>query len=140
MKLKLAPFCLMALVPFSVFACSSAAKPVSVDVSCDDFSRQPAISREAEVPVGASLTVTLCSNPSTGFKWKPPAVADQATLQQVDHKFVGPEANLPGSASKEVWTFKALQKGKSTVSIDYSRPWAGGEKGTWKFTLTVVVR
>jgi predicted secreted protein len=48
-----------------------------------------------------------------------------------------PPTNLPGAAGKETWTFKALKPGSSTVSFDYSRPWAGGEKATWRFVLTV---
>ncbi|GAJ15320.1 unnamed protein product [marine sediment metagenome] len=96
-----------------------------------------------EVSVGDSFTVTLCSNPTTGFEWESAKISDQTVLQQVDHKFVGPESEPlppPGTPGQEVWTFKALKKGTSTVSIDYSRPWEGGEKGEWTFALTVTVK
>ena len=46
----------------------------------------------------------------------------------------------PGTAGQEIWTFKALRPGTSTISMDYSRPWEGGEKGEWTFKLTVVVK
>jgi len=122
---------------------SPAPAGASVEVSCDDFMKQQHISREAEVPVGSSLTVTLCSNPTTGFQWESAKITDQNVLEQVDHKFVSPETEPPpppGTPSQEVWTFRALKEGKSTVSIDYSRPWEGGEKGEWTFVLTVVVK
>jgi len=115
-----------------------------VDVSCDDFYKQQHISKEVEVTVGDSCTVTLCSNPTTGFLWSESAqISDQTVLEQTDHKFVPPPERpepVEGEAGKEVWTFKALKKGTSTISLEYSRPWEGGEKGAWTFVLTVVVK
>jgi len=128
------------------FACFSAPKQASLDVSCDEFQKQSVISRESEVAIDGSLIVTLCSNPTTGFQWSESAtISDEAILQQVDHKFVPPEAKgseplAPGTAGTEVWTFKALKQGTSTISVDYSRPWESGEKASWEFVLTVIVK
>jgi len=119
MKLKLALIFTLIIIPVGLLACAPA-KPASVDVSCDDFMKQQHISQEVEVSVGDSFTVTLCSNPTTGFEWE--------------------SATPPGTPGQEVWTFKALKKGTSTVSIDYSRPWEGGERGEWTFALTVTVK
>jgi len=47
---------------------------------------------------------------------------------------------LPGTPGEEVCTFKALKKGETTISMEYSRPWEGSEKTTWTFVLTVVVK
>jgi predicted secreted protein len=44
-----------------------------------------------------------------------------------------------GAGGKEFWNFKALKKGTSVLSMEYSRPWVGGEKGVNKFSLTVIV-
>ncbi|MFH1486914.1 MAG: protease inhibitor I42 family protein [Chloroflexota bacterium] len=115
----------------------------SVGVSCDDFAKSNRISEKQEVPVGSSLTVSLCSNPTTGFRWEAAEVSDETVLQQTDHNMVmaTPEPPPPpGTAGKEVWTFKALKTGTSTISIRYSRPWEGGEKGVWIFNLDVVVK
>jgi len=115
-----------------------------VNVSCDDFMADQHISKEVQVAVGDSFTVTLCSNPSTGFLWSESAqISDQTVLQQTDHKLVTPESEPPpppGTPGQEVWTFKALKKGTSTISMEYSQPWEGGEKGEWTFVLTVVVK
>ncbi len=115
---------------------------VSVAVSCDDFMKLPHISREVEVAVGKSFTVALCSDPSTGFQWVESAqISDQTVLQQTDHRFVSPEAEgVVGAAGTQVWTFKTLKKGTADVTMEYSRPWEGGEKGEWTFKLTVVVK
>jgi inhibitor of cysteine peptidase len=145
-KLKLILTCAMVAILLPVCACSS---QVSVEVSCDDFIKLPpeerAISKEIEVPVDSSFTVTLCSNPTTGFQWESAKINDQAVLRQTDHKFVPPEAKgdrppAPGTPGKEVWTFKALKKGTCSVSMKYSRPWEGSEKGAWTFNLSVVAK
>jgi inhibitor of cysteine peptidase len=107
---------------------------------------QKHISREVEVAVDGSLTVTLCSNPTTGFIWSESAdISDQTVLEQTGHEFIAPEGEgdeppAPGTTGKEVWIFKALKKGTTEVSMEYSRPWEGGEKGEWTYTLTVVVK
>ena len=135
MKSKLLIVGIMAVISLGLFACSP-----SVDVSCDDFMKDQHISKEVEIAVDGSLTVTLCSNPTTGFQWSESAqISDQTILQQTYHEFVPPKGDVPGAAGKEIWTFKALKKGTSTVSMEYSRPWEGGEKGEWTFALTVVV-
>jgi len=46
----------------------------------------------------------------------------------------------PGTPGKEVWTFKTLKKGTTEVSMEYSRPWEGGEKAEWTFDLVVTVK
>ena len=114
---------------------------VSVQASCDEFYQQPAISKEVEVAVGDSFRVILCSNPTTGFQWSEAQVSDQTVLKQTDHSFVPPgETGIVGAAGQDVWTFKALKEGESTVSTEYSRPWEGGEKAEWTFILTVTAR
>jgi inhibitor of cysteine peptidase len=142
-KAKLILVCAVGVLSFFLFACAPAAKQASVEVSCDDFS-QPHISKQVEVATGGTVTVTLCSNPTTGFIWSETAqISDQGVLQQTDHKLVTPESETPplvGAPGQEVWTFKALKKGTSTVSMEYSRPWEGGEKGVWTFNLTVTVK
>ena len=136
-KLALVFGLLAVLLP--LLGCARAAGQASVAVSCDEFTKEPAITRELEVPAGSSFTLTLCSNPSTGFQWEEPEVTGDA-VELVDHEFVAPSTDKVGAPGQEVWTFKALNKGRSTVSLAYSRPWEGGEKGEWKFELAVVVK
>jgi predicted secreted protein len=121
----------------------SRSQEASVDVSCDDFMRTQNVGREVAVPVDGSLTVTLCSNPTTGFRWESARIGDQTVLEETSHKFVPPQEGktppAPGTAGREVWTFRAIRRGKSTVAMDYSRPWEGGEKAAWTVQLTVAV-
>jgi inhibitor of cysteine peptidase len=85
--------------------------------------------------------VTLCSNPTTGFQWSKNAdIADETVLQQYEHNSIPPEGTeVIGTAGKDVWSFKSMKAGTTTISFEYSRPWEGGEKGEWTFELNVVV-
>ncbi|GAH66540.1 unnamed protein product [marine sediment metagenome] len=104
------------------------------------------ISQEVEVAVDGSLTLTMYSNPTEGRQWSEAQISDQAVLQQTDHKLVMPEVEgdmppPPGTPGQEVWTFKALKEGKSTISMEYTHPWEGGEEEPMlTFVLTVVVK
>ncbi|MFC1974568.1 protease inhibitor I42 family protein [Chloroflexota bacterium] len=145
MKSKLIAVGLLAILALSLLACSSPSQDyVSWEVPIDNFMNQQHISDQIEVPVGNTLKVILGSNPTTGFRWDEEAqISDTGLLEQVQHEFIGPESKPPpppGTPGQEVWTFKALKEGTSTVSLEYSRPWEGGEKGEWTYNLTVIVR
>jgi inhibitor of cysteine peptidase len=94
--------------------------------------------------VGDELTVTLGSNQTTGFSWSEYAeIGDETIVQQTSQMYFDTSTEtppIPGSPGEEVWTFKALKKGTSEVSMEYSRPWEGGEEAEWTYVLTVVVK
>jgi len=144
MEVKSVLICITAIALLGFAACSPAATAKEVEVSCNDFSEQQQISQSIEVSAGDSLKLTLCSNPTTGFKWAETAqISDQTVLKQTSHEFISPESTPPpppGTPGQEVWTFEALKSGTSTVSLEYSRPWEGGEKGEWTFELNVTVK
>ena len=146
MKAKMILVGVVVAVLLSLVACSSATEQAQVSVDIDDFMEQKHISKEVEVAVDGSLTVTLGSNPTTGFKWSESAeISDQTVLEQTGHEFIAPEGegdepSATGTSGREVWTFKALKKGTTEVSMEYSRPWEGGEKAEWTFVLTVIVK
>ena len=132
-------------LPLLMPACSPGTpgmQGATVEVSCDDFMKNSHLSRQVNVTAGSTITLSLCSNPSTGFEWSRDArISGSSVIQQVDHAYQEPGARgTVGAAGKEVWTFKALKQGTCTVSLEYSRPWQGGEKGQWTYTLTIVVK
>ena len=144
MKSKLILACALVAIALSLCACAPLSKQASVEASCDEFMKSQHISKEVEVLADGSLTVTLCSNPSTGFQWSETAqISDQTVLQQTGHKYVTKEYKTPpppGTPGQEVWTFKALKEGTSTMSLEYSRPWNPADIGYWTFKLTVTVK
>lgn len=108
---------------------------------CDAFMNNNHISSKAEVGVDGVLTIGLCSNPTTGFQWPELAeIGDVLVVEQVDHEFTPPAAGTAGASGKDTWTFKAIKQGTTTISMEYSRPWEGGEKAEWTYVLTVVVK
>jgi len=112
-----------------------------ISISCQEFMDQNDIKREAEVAVGDLLKLTLCSNPTTGFRWEQVGIGDRTVVEEVGHQFQMPSSRaLVGLAGNELWTLKALKKGTTSVSLDYGRPWEGGERGEWTLELTVVVK
>ena len=143
--MKIITIGLTVILALSLLACSTPAPTkVQVEVPIDNFMQDKHLTGQVEVTAGESFTVTLGSNPTTGFQWSEKAqISDATVLKQVGHEFISPESEPPpppGTPGQEVWTFKALKTGTSTVSMEYSRPWEGGEKGEWTFNLAVAVK
>jgi len=133
MKSKLGLICAIVAISLCLVACSSAPSLVSVDAS---YSGQ-----QVEVAAGGSVTVTLESNASTGFQWELVSISDEAVLEKVANTYEAPEdTGMVGAPGKEIWTFSALKKGTSTISMEYSQPWLNGTKAAETFDLTVVVK
>jgi len=144
MKSKLVILTCAALVlTLGLIGCATT-KQSSIDVSCNEITKQNHISKELQVVAGDSFTVILCSNPTTGFQWEENAqISNPGVVKQVDQNFISPQSDPPpppGTAGQHVWTFKATEKGASTIFMEYSRPWDGGEKKAWTFNLTLTVK
>jgi inhibitor of cysteine peptidase len=113
----------------------------SMEVTIDELTNQKFVTRDVTLAVGDTLELTLGSNGSTGYLWSSDAqIADPAVIRQTSHGIVPSTSELPGAPGTEIWTFKALKSGATTIAMDYSRPWEGGEKGTWTFKANVTVK
>lgn len=110
-------------------------------ISCQAFEAQGAQQRAVTLARGQALTVTLCSNPSTGFAWEDAQVSDPRVAEQTARASQqGQQAQgLAGAPGLETFTLRALQPGRVTVTWAYSRPWEGGEKAVWTLTLDLTV-
>ena len=95
--------------------------------------------KQVELSVGQSLVVTLESNATTGYSWALVQNSDESVLNETGHEYIAPQTTLIGAGGKEEWTFKALKKGTSTISMGYSRPWESTPP-VETFDLTVVVK
>lgn len=143
MKISIRFFSLsLALIGIGLGACTSTQ---TIEISCDAFYENPHRVGEVEVVEGDKFSMSLCSNPSTGFQWSEQAsIGDQAVVEQVDHEFLGPpekdQPPPPGTPGTEVWTFHAIASGETTITVEYSRPWEGGEKGEWTYRLAILVK
>jgi inhibitor of cysteine peptidase len=106
------------------------------DVNVDDSYS----GKQVELAVGQSLVVTLASNITTGYSWSLTENSDGSVLSETGNEYVAPQTTLMGAGGKEEWTFKALKKGTSTISMEYSRPWETDTPPAETFDLTVVVK
>ena len=93
-----------------------------------------------DICVGNTFTITLSSNPATGFAWPEIAqVSDSSILKQVDHEYLSPEqTGVLGASGKDVWTFKVIKEGTAIISMINSRP---GENVAeeWAFKATIKI-
>ena len=113
----------------------------SISIPIEEFPNHPHIDVVMNAVVGEELTVTLGSNPTTGFQWSENAeISDESVIKQVSHKFVGPETDVPGTPGEEVWTFRAFKKGTVITFLEYSRPWIEEDVGHWTVTITTTIK
>jgi predicted secreted protein len=140
----LRPLLGLLVIGLVAIGCTSAnAKAAEMGASCDQFGAQKSITQATEVAVGDQVTVTLCSNPTTGFSWQGPDISDGVVVSLVDKSFgvpVAGSAPVVGAAGSDHITLKATAKGTSTVALRYSQAWDGGTSSEWTYNLTVTVR
>jgi len=87
--------------------------------------------------IGEKLTVTLPSNPATGYCWTI-ASADREVLGFLGHCHVKETLSADGEG-QEVWELRALSPGRAALSMEYRRPWENGDAfATFKVTVTVL--
>lgn len=116
------------------------AAAAAVTIDCDAFAATPNATASVDAPAGSSVIVSLCSNPTTGFRWSDPASSDPAIASVGGWSFVAPTEDAAGASGTEQITLIAGIAGHATVTASYDQPWDGGTKGAWTLTLDVVVR
>ena len=88
---------------------------------------------------GRQFSITLDSNPTTGYQWELAKPVASTCIALVTNEFVRPKSKLTGAPGKEVWKFKALSPGEAEIELQYVRPWDKGVEPTRKTNFTVVV-
>jgi len=88
------------------------------------------------VKPGKQFHITLESNPTTGYQWRMAQPRLEPCVVLVTNQFVRPKARLTGAPGREIWSFKAVQPGTTTIELEYVRSW---EKGVAPVRKTNVV-
>lgn len=99
--------------------------------------------QEIDAAVGELLIITLESNPNTGFRWELSEPINESLLALIDSRYEpggNAEQSMVGTGGNEVWTFEALTNGVAKISMEYSRPWEGGEKAVKTLEVTVTIK
>ena len=86
-------------------------------------------STERHVAVGETFTISLSSNPTTGYSWMLTKPLDKNHLELVSNTYVSDKhpVGMVGVGGTETWTFKALKAGKAQIDMANTRSW---EKAT----------
>ena len=112
-----------------------------ISIPIETFQSQPHIDVVMSTVVGGELTVTLGSNPTTGYQWSEDAeISNESVVRQTSHIFIGPGIEKPpGTPGEEVWTFEGLKKGTVTILLEYSRSWNEEDVGLWAVIIAVTI-
>jgi inhibitor of cysteine peptidase len=78
-----------------------------------------------QLQTGQLLTLTLPSNPTTGYRWLVQNPATSVLRSLGPEVYSNPEdAGLVGSAGQSVWRFQVQAAGDSHLILVYQQPWA----------------
>lgn len=91
--------------------------------SCTTPKIKEDIHADYSVKLQEEFTITLNSNPSTGYSWEWVNKKAINIVGCVDFKFISPNNGMVGAGGTEKWTFKATKTGTDTLVFVYRRPW-----------------
>lgn len=98
-----------------------------------------------EATAGKEFTISLDSNRSTGFSWQLAKPLDGTLVKSVKNDYQqAPQAPgsppIVGAPGKEVWTFKAVKSGKTTIEFKYVRVWEKDKAPAKTASFPVVIK
>ena len=81
--------------------------------------------QQVTVKSGQVVTVTLESNPTTGYSWQVMEIDNAILVQDGDpeYKQASGTGGLVGAGGTETFRFKAVGTGEITLGLGYMRPW-----------------
>jgi len=135
MKKLLSVILLIALGLGSV-ACLPGTQKIAL--TCQAFRESPHQTRQITLSPGSTVTVELCSNPSTGYLWDQPLIPDGQIVTISSGEYRQPDRQMPGAAGTQVWQIKGQTDGVTRIEFTYSHPGVD-DTPAWTFTLDVTV-
>jgi len=88
---------------------------------------------------GQTFTLTLESNPTTGYSWEFVGLDDQDVVELVKTEYKA-DSDLIGAGGVDIMQLKAVQAGDVELKLIYHRSWEEGVEPIATFTYTVSVR
>jgi predicted secreted protein len=93
-----------------------------------------------EVPTGKMFTLTLDSNPSTGYHWELSQSLDETKVRLDDSLYREPHTDRIGAAGVELWVFRAVGPGETTISLKSVHPWEKDATPAETASFSVIIR
>lgn len=111
--------------------------------AAEEKAKEPAFTDHAKTVEAKALkefSVVLESNPTTGFGWDIARPLDEKLVKFVSSEYVAAETSLVGSGGREIWTFRAMAPGRTSIRFKYMRPWEKDLPPSKETEFTVVIR
>ena len=91
--------------------------------------------------INDDIEIKLESNPTTGYSWFLNDNVDVTIVSVSDPVFIESEKDkeLVGAGGYEIFTIKAISKGKTGIILNYERPWEEGVEPIETFEITISV-
>jgi inhibitor of cysteine peptidase len=93
-----------------------------------------------ETSVGKTFTIALDANATTGYSWSQ-TVGDKTVVSFVSNAYAAEtrDPQVVGGGGTDTFTFKAVGKGTTTITLDYARVWESVPPAQTR-TITVTVK
>lgn len=119
-------------------------------LACSAFAAEEKTLALREDADGKSFTLTdekvvmilLKGNPTTGYSWFVKEVEGKAVAQDGEVVYLkeDPAAPRVGQGGVFAASFRPKNAGKSTIRMEYKRPWEKGKEPAKTFTVTIEVK
>jgi inhibitor of cysteine peptidase len=86
---------------------------------------QKNIKSDFEIRNNETFDISLNSNPSTGYSWKWVRNIAKSKVDSISTTYQQEQSNPKrvGVTGKQIWKFKANEKGIDTLTFEYCRSW-----------------
>lgn len=101
-------------------------QPAPPEITFPEPEEEPGTEQTVNTKAGENFSVSLESNPTTGYQWEADFESDY--VEFLDKQFVEypQEPDIVGMGGRETFLFQALKSGETEIKFSYSRP---GEEG-----------
>jgi len=98
--------------------------------------------KSVSVDAGRRVRIRLAGNPTTGYSWFLMPIEGSAVKAEgeVEYKPNAQQPGMVGGGGTFELVLRAVQAGKSSVRMEYKRPWEKDTPPIRKFAVTLAVR
>ncbi len=94
-------------------------------------------SKPIEVTAGSEFTITVKTDPSPNDHWEVAKSLDSNVVEYVWKDHVSDNPSVPNSSGKDVWRFKAVAPGTTTITLGYYQGMTDNAAQMPVFTIVV---
>jgi|GEM_PF-3218945 Predicted secreted protein len=93
-----------------------------------------------EIPLGCMASITLESNPSTGYSWDMLPNDNVELINNVyNHYVIEVEESVPGTGGEQILTFLMTGVGETELVVKYGRSWESDEEDVPTAVFDIVI-